>query len=319
VKESGLVFRLMMAMSRHLRYVPDGGALVEVTCRTIQGRLLLRPSQQLNDILLGVLGRAQTLYPIDIVSFSFLSSHYHILLWVRDAQQLSEFMGYFNGNLAREVGRLTGWSDRLWARRYQAIVVSNEEAAQIDRLAYILSNGVKENLVARVEEWPGVHSAHALLAGEPVVGTWYDRTLARSLRLQRKIPEPGQVDIRQTVVLSPLPCWKHLTPEAYRARVAELIRQIEATAAAERAKKGVEPLGVEKILAAEPETRPESLDRSPAPFVHAATRKIRKELWEAYGWFVAAYREAAGRLRQGDRNAVFPPGSFPPHLPFVPA
>lgn len=51
--------------------------------------------------------------------------------------------------------------------------------------------------------------------------------LARSLRLQRKTPEPGQVDIRQTVVLSPLPCWKHLTPEAYRARVAELIRQIE--------------------------------------------------------------------------------------------
>jgi hypothetical protein len=48
-----------MGMSRHLRFVPDGGALVEVTCRTIQGRLLLRPSQQLNDIVLGILGRAQ--------------------------------------------------------------------------------------------------------------------------------------------------------------------------------------------------------------------------------------------------------------------
>ena len=94
---------------------------------------------------------------------------------------------------------------------------------------------------------------------------------------------------------------------------------IEETAAAERAKKGVEPLGVEKILEQDPETRPETLDRSPAPFVHATTRKIRKELWEAYGWFVAAYREAADRLRNGDRNAAFPPGSFPPHLPFVPA
>jgi hypothetical protein len=121
------------------------------------------------------------------------------------------------------------------------------------------------------------------------------------------------------VTLSQLPCWKHLTPETYRARVAKLIHQIEATAAAERAKRGVEPLGVEKILAQDPETRPEKLDRSPAPFVHAATRKIRKELWEAYGWFVAAYREAADRLRNGDRNAAFPPGSFPPHLPFVPA
>ncbi len=101
--------------------------------------------------------------------------------------------------------------------------------------------------------------------------------------------------------------------------MAELIQQIEATATAEQAMKGVEPLGTEKILAQDPETRPETLDRSPAPFVHAATRKIRKELWEAYGWFVAAYREAADKLRNGDRNAAFPPGSFPPHLPFVPA
>ena len=80
-----------------------------------------------------------------------------------------------------------------------------------------------------------------------------------------------------------------------------------------------EPLGVEKILEQDPETRPETLDRSPAPFAHAATRKIRKELRDAYGWFVAAYREAADKLRKGDRDAAFPPGSFPPHLPFVPA
>jgi len=173
--------------------------------------------------------------------------------------------------------------------------------------------------VARVQEWPGVHSAHALLTGEPLEGTWHDGTLARTLRLQKKTPEPGQVDIRKTVVLSPLPCWKHLTPEAYRIRVAELIHQIEETAATERVRKGLEPLGVEKILEENPETRPETLDRSPAPFVHAATRKIRKELREAYGWFVAAYREAADKLRKGDRNPAFPPGSFPPHLPFVPA
>ena len=306
-------------MSRKLRFVPEGGALVEVTCRTIQGRLLLRPSQQLNDIILGVLGRAQSRHPLEIVSFAFLSSHFHLLLWVQDARQLSQFMGYFNGNLAREVGRLTGWTDRIWARRYQAILVSDEEAAQVERLTYHLAQGVKENLVARAEEWPGVHCAHALLTGEPVEGTWYDRTLAHSLRLRKTAPEPGQVDIRQTVVLSPLPCWRHLTPKAYRARVAELINQIEATAAAERAKKGVEPLGAEKILEQAPETRPETLDSSPAPFIHAATRKIRKELRDAYGWFVAAYREAADRLRKGDRNAAFPPGSFPPHLPFVPA
>ena len=71
-----LVLRLIEGMSRHLRFIPDGGALVEVTCRTIQGRLLLCPSPQLNDIVLGVLGRAQREYPAEVVAFAFASNHY---------------------------------------------------------------------------------------------------------------------------------------------------------------------------------------------------------------------------------------------------
>ena len=44
---------------RPLRLFPEGGALVEVTTRTVQGRPLLRPTPELWDIILGVLGRAQ--------------------------------------------------------------------------------------------------------------------------------------------------------------------------------------------------------------------------------------------------------------------
>ena len=79
-------------MSRKLRFIPEGGSLVEVTNRTIQGRLLLRPSPQLNEIILGILGRAQRLCPLEIIGYSFLSSHYHLLLRVEDAQQLSDWV-----------------------------------------------------------------------------------------------------------------------------------------------------------------------------------------------------------------------------------
>jgi hypothetical protein len=142
----------------------------------------------------------------------------------------------------------------------------------------------------------------------PARRSWHNRTLGYNARLR-----PGEAEDRETVILSPFPCWTNLAPESYRARIAELVREIEPTAAAEREKTGAEPLGAEQV------TRPETLDRSPALFVHAATRKVRKELWEAYCWFVAAYREAAEKLKTGDRNAAFPPGSFPLHLPFVPA
>src|SRR5690242_18804582 len=144
-------------MGRKLRYIPDGGALVEVTCRTLHGRLLLRPSPELNDIAAGILGRAQRLYPVDFVAFQPLSTHYHAILWVDDAKRLARFVGYFNSNLAREVARLTGWTGKIWERRYQAIVISEEEEAQVARLRYTLSHGVKENLVARLREWPGLH------------------------------------------------------------------------------------------------------------------------------------------------------------------
>jgi hypothetical protein len=101
--------------------------------------------------------------------------------------------------------------------RYQAIVVSDEEEAQAGRLRYILSHGVKENLVSHLREWPGLHCVRQIVDGEPLTGTWYDRTqeyIAR--RFRGEDPDPSQFTTRETVTLSPLPCWKHLSPEVYR-------------------------------------------------------------------------------------------------------
>jgi hypothetical protein len=81
--------------------------------------------------------------------------------------------------------------------------------------------------------------------------------------------------------------------------------------------KGTSVLGVEAILAKDPHHRPASLACSPAPLVHAATKAARKAFYDAYAWFVSAFRQASEKLRQGDRNAVFPAGSFSPALPFV--
>ena len=171
-------------MSRKLRFIPEGGSLVEVTNRTIQGRLLLRPSPQLNDIILGILGRAQRLYSLEILGYVFASNHYHLLLRVEDAAQLARFMCYFDGNLAREVARMTGWEDRVWSRRYQAILVTNEEAAQVGRLKYLLENSCKEGLVESPLHWPGVHCAKALITGDWVEGTRFDRRPEYNARLQ---------------------------------------------------------------------------------------------------------------------------------------
>jgi hypothetical protein len=63
-----------------------------------------------------------------------------------------------------------GWREKILSRRYQDIVISSEEAAQVERLKYVLAHGVKEGLVEKVTDWPGVHCAQALMTGETVQG-----------------------------------------------------------------------------------------------------------------------------------------------------
>jgi len=304
-------------MSRKLRFVPEGGALVEVTCRTTQSRYLLRPSPELNEIIVGVLARAQRYSPVRICAASFLSNHYHLLLQVDDAQQLARFMRYFNGNLAREVGRLVDWDGKVWGRRYTAILVSEEEQAQVERLRYLLAQGVKENLVAKVLEWPGVHSAGALLTGEPLHGHWFDRTQEGIAQRKGESVGPSEFGSDEVLELSPLPCWGCLSAEAYRRRIAELIDEIEQTATLERRAESRRPLGRRAILRLHPHHRPKKTEKRWAPAFHTATRTALRALRSAYRWFSVEYRAASARLRQGDRSASFPGGCFPPGLPFV--
>jgi hypothetical protein len=289
------------------------GSLVEVTVRTLHGRLLLRPSARANDLILGVIGRAQRKYEIEIHGLVVLGNHAHMLLSPRSPQQLAAFMDYLAGNIAREIGRLHGWREKFWSRRYRAILVSHEEEAQAARLAYLLAHGTKEGLVERPHHWPGVHCARALCHGTELHGTWFDRTAQYEARRRGESRSPADFGTPERVVFSPLPCWAKLEPAAYRQRIAELVRN--AIEQARRERDGRPVLGRKAILGQSPHDEPLTHDRSPAPAVHAATKAIRIMLRAAYWQFVAAYREAALRLRRGDRLVRFPDGAFPPPMP----
>jgi hypothetical protein len=158
-----------------------------------------------------------------------------------------------------------------------------------------------------------------ILAGEPIQGYWFDHTQEYAARNREEDFGRLKYATVETFELTPLPCWAHLAPEVYRQRVASLVEEIESEAAAELARSGRVPLGVDGVLRQSPEARPIRSKKSPAPLYHAATRAVRKAFWEAYAIFVTAFREASERLRAGDRIARFPLGSFPPGLPFVAA
>ena len=153
--------------------------------------------------------------------------------------------------------------------------------------------------------------------GEPLLGTWFDRTQQYLARRKGEKIDRLHYATPETVTFSPLPCWKHLSPEAYRKRVADLATEIEENAAtvqeAERspaARRGGDP----GAGPGQPSQRPK---KSPAPFCHAASKAVRQLFYEGFSLFVAAYRTASEKLRGGDPAPCFPAGCFPPALPFT--
>ena len=286
--------------------------------KCIQGRYLLRPGPTFNARFIGVVAKAQELCGATIHGFVALSSHWHCLATYESPKQMASFHCHLGTHVSKEAGKLHDWSDSIFNRRYNHVELSGEAAVDRARLKYLLSQGCKEGLVASPLDWPGPSSTWSLVSGEPLIGDWVDRTaLSKAVEKGEDATEDDFVE-RLEVKLSPMCSMAHLSAEQYRREILEIVREVEAETAAMHREAGTEPLGVERILAQDPHFRPtEEPERRRRPWVHAIDPDLRKQMKEALVFIAMAYRKAADRLKDGDRQAQFPVFTFPPGLPFV--
>jgi REP element-mobilizing transposase RayT len=270
-----------------------------------------------------VIGKAQEKYGMKIHAVVAMSDHMHYLLSPKDTLQQARFFNFVNANVAKELKRLFELEvNHFWDGPFHSIVVSEEPAAQLARLRYNLAHGVKEDLVERTTQWPGVHSARVLLGEEELEGTWFDRT-AYFWACHRHKPGEPEVDedafkTRYKVELSPLPCLADSTDDQQRKVVREMVDDVEEQARKDRERRGATVLGVEKVMKQPVDARPKDPKKSPAPFFHSLSKEAFKLLLGAYREFCHAFREAAEMLKSGIGAVSFPPGSFPPGSPYVP-
>jgi Transposase IS200 like len=315
----------MGLMSRRPRFLPENrdGVLVEITCRTIGARALLTPGPNprlFNEVVVGVIGRALEVSPLDLCGAVVAGNHLHCLAVVHEQQQLSRFMHHLGGNLSKEIGgRIRQWRGSFWERRYDAIVVSDEPEAQWARLKYLMSHSVKEGLCERATDWPGVHCAGALVHGEKLEGFWFNRSKEWAARRRGQVYGRYDYATRYLVGFAPLPAFRELSPETYQDRIAELLGEIEREGEIARGERPV--AGVEKILNQNPYEPPTlKTKRSPRPLFHARSREARKDFKAELDAFLARYWPASEALR-GDRGFAsardFPDGCYPPALAFV--
>jgi REP element-mobilizing transposase RayT len=313
--------RVAFACVRHARFI-DSDVPLHIIAEVFQSRHLLRPCERLNSIVVGVVGRALERYAhVRLYAMAFLSNHAHFMLQ-GPPNEVPGFVGFIKREISRRWGRdpEVAWRGTMWKPRYTATALPTAES-QIHCLKYVLSQGVKEGLVAHPEEWPGVHCARSLLRGVPLSGRWlnatgYSRALDGQCRRKRPKPVPREDYLRAYEVrFATIPAWRDLDAAAAQRAVRSVVDAIVAEAATARG--GRPPLGRRRIERMPLDHRSEI---TATPWVVRRRRMIcwsspdapeTREYVARYWLFQRTFREAAIEDAR-EYGASYPPGAFAP-------
>ena len=130
---------------------------VFVTSRVEEGLPIVQ-SFIINFIIWGILARARTLFDISICHFVFLSNHFHMLLVVKNPDNLPAFVGYVKQETAHAINHLMGRKKKtIWCDGYDSPTVLDWRDV-IRCIQYIYINPAKATLVKSIKDYPGISS-----------------------------------------------------------------------------------------------------------------------------------------------------------------
>ena len=268
-----------------------------ITRRCSQGQFLLRPSDDLNRLVVYLLGVACALFGVRVHAACFMSNHYHLVV-TDDAAQLPEFMHFFNALLARCVNRMLGRREAVFVAGSYHRVELLDEGAVMGEMVYVLANPVKAGLVRRGQTWPGVrlgpwHLNKGLRVTRP--GKFFARGGAMPESAELRVSAPGELGHGDRFV----------------ARLSKAVDEREAEWIEEHRRSGTPFLGRTGVLMSSPMGHPvDGPEPRKARVVAASDPEAEKAAIEAIGQWLDAYEAARCRFRSGDRKARFPAGTY---------
>ncbi len=231
------------------------------------------------------------------------------------ASQLSEFMEYLLGNVAKAVNGLRRRRGPVWERRYSAEPILDPSALG-ERMVYLLANPVRANLVQNSQDWPGLT---LWASGEEAEihrfrvfdSEGYEQARRRAEGRGKKVSqETYYAEERVRVVPVGVMGIEERREEErgeLRGRVLrETLRRVQGRLQEERMSAGRRVLGIAKVLQQDPEARPEEPKRSRRPVCHASLRATRKAFRRVLDGMKRAYMVASAAFRSGQWGVEFP-------------
>lgn len=259
---------------------------------------LLRPDEETSNAFIYCLGLAARRAKIDVILPVAMSNHHHTVIFDREGNY-PLFIEHFHKLLARCLNVHRARWENFWATEQPCVVRLVGAEDVLAKLLYVATNPVKDHLVEKAHQWPGVNGWRELRANRPLVATrprFFFRaggSLPEQVTLELVVPpELGSRD----------------------ALVAELEARIlgfEADKAAERQRGGYTVVGRREVRRQSPYKRPTSHveRRALRPRVAAKSFWARLEALQRNREFLVEYRRARRSWLEG-LPVAFPPGTY---------
>jgi putative transposase len=277
------------------------GQAYMITRRCTQRQFLMRPDPETNNAFIYCLAEAAIRFGIDVMFTLAMSNHHHTGIY--DAEgNYPAFLEHFHKLFAKCQNALRRRWENFWSSEQTSVVRLVDPADLLDKMVYALTNPVKDGLVERARDWPGVSSLDAQLRGSTLSAT-------RPKHFFRaKGPMPEAVELR----LAKPPGFEDLSREDLAKAILERVRDIENTTAAERRRTGTTVVGAKRVLAQPWNGRPESQEprRGLNPRVAARSRWSRLEALLRSRTFRDAYAVARAAFITGVTSVLFPAGTY---------
>ncbi len=267
------------------------------TRRCSERRFFLRPDDETNNTFWYCLGWAAQKHGMVLHAAVALSNHVHICATDRRGVY-PDFLRDFHGLLARAMNALRGRWEYFWDANQASVVLLEDDAAQLDKLVYVLANPLA--LVKKATQWPGATSVHTLASGASTTAT-IPKYFFRDDKAGGAMPPSVSINFQ------PPPALAHLSRGQYAATVSDLV----SIAATNRRKNSIPVLGPEKILAQHWNDSPSTPEprRQMSPTVACRDKRRRIECLQLNKAFQTVHRHAFDAFRNG-LKAIFPFGTW---------
>lgn len=270
--------------------------------RGVRGRQFrLRPCKQTNEIVGYTLAVLATRYKIEISSVCVMSDHWH--LTVHDANgEVSNFTRDAHHFITKQINAAFADTGSMWDSRQTNHVYPELPTDLLERIAYTMANPVKAGLVKLGKSWPGIRKCW------PDPPTWFTRPAVYfdSESDSDDWPECAELVLHRPRGFEELPD----NELAIRVRGAVEHAEGEARRAVEKSGRGF--CGRSEVLKQSRNqcATSERPSRRVIPEVACRDRELRiARLLERKRWR-AVYAERLSRWRNGERDVLFPPGTF---------